>query len=266
MNEFWALFGQMRWQDLTDIALVSFIIYKVIMMLKGTRAMHMLMGLGVLFIMLIISQRLDLLVVNWMINSFFSSLILVLIIIFQSDIRRALTRIGRGAFLATSSDPGSTMEEVVRAAEILASRKIGGIIVLERRVGLAEYVERGVRLDAVVSRELLVSLFQTSGPLHDGAVIIVGDRVEAARVVLPLSASPQIQPRHGTRHRASLGLAEQTDAVCVVISEERGQITVANGDRLIENLDTASLRNLLLELFEVGQRIKGRFFVRKRNA
>ncbi len=262
MEELVALFGQMRWQDALDILLVSFIIYKVILMVRGTRAMHMLLGLGVVFIMLIVSRWLSLLTINWLINSFLSSLILVVIILFQAEIRRGLARIGRKALFAPGADPGSTLEEVVRAAEAMAQRFTGALIALERRIGLGEYVDKGVRLDAAVSRELLVSLFQTSGPLHDGAVIISGDRIEAAKVVLPLSNATIPGPQVGTRHRAALGLAEETDAVCVVVSEERGEISLAVGNRLIRRLDPPSLRNLLLELFEVGRSRHRRFLVR----
>lgn len=260
MDGLWTLLAQFRWNDAADIALVSYIVYKLLVIVKGTRAMNMLGGLLVIFALLAISHFFDLLTVNWVINSFLSYLILILIILFQSDIRRALTRIGRGAVFSVNTDPGSTLEEVVRAAEMLASKRTGGLFVLERKVGLAEYVERGTRMDALVSRQLLVSIFQTSGPLHDGAVVITGDRIEAARVVLPLSASPQIKPRHGTRHRAALGLAEESDAVCVVVSEERGQMSVAVGDTLIEGVTTDSLRNLLLDLFEVGRRLRRRLF------
>ena len=247
------MFAQMRWQDAVDIALVSYIIYKIILMLKGTRAVHMLMGMGVVFALLLVSQYLNLLTINWIINTFLSSLILVVIILFQVEIRRALARIGRRAFLAVGTDESSTLEEVVRASQSMAAVKTGALIVLERRIGLAEYMERGIRLDSRVSRELLITLFQTKAPLHDGAVVITGDRIEAAKVVLPLSGAPAAGVNIGTRHRAALGLSEETDAVCVVVSEERGQISLAVGGKLTRPLEAAGLRNLLLELFEVGR-------------
>lgn len=260
MNEVLVLFTQITWRDLADIALVTFVVYQGILLVKGTRAMHMLMGLGVVFVTLVVSQLLGLLTINWIINSFLSSLILVVIIIFQNDIRRALARMGRGPFFGPDKDPASTLEEVVRCAVGLASRMTGGLMVLERHIGLNDYVEIGTRLDAEVSRELLIQLFQTSGPLHDGAVMISGDRVQAARCVLPLSANPNVGRHLGTRHRAALGLSEETDAVCVVVSEERGRVSVAVAGKLTPDLDAVALRNLLHELFEVGQRQRRRFF------
>jgi diadenylate cyclase len=260
VNEFLILFTQITWRDALDIAMVTFVVYQTILLVKGTRAMHMLLGLGVVFVALIVSQLLGLLTINWMINSFLSSLILVVIIIFQNDIRRALARMGRGPFFGSEKDPASTLEEVVRTAVGLASRMTGGLMVLERHIGLNDYVEIGSRIEAVVSRELLIQIFQTSGPLHDGAVIISGERLLAARCVLPLSANPALGRHLGTRHRAALGLSEETDAVCVVISEERGRVSVAVGGKLTPDLDAVALRNLLFELFEVGTRRRRKFF------
>lgn len=260
MSEFFILITQITWRDLLDIAMVTFVIYQAILLVKGTRAMHMLLGLGVVFVALIVSQLLGLLTINWIINSFLSSLILVVIIIFQSDIRRALARLGRGPFFGGEKDPASTLEEVVRTAVGLASRMTGGLVVLERHIGLNDYVEVGTRIDAMVSRELLIQIFQTSGPLHDGAVIIGGERLLAARCVLPLSANPALGRHLGTRHRAALGLSEETDAVCVVISEERGRVSVAMGGKLTPDLDAVALRNLLFELFEVGTHRRRNFF------
>jgi diadenylate cyclase len=236
--------------DLADIGLVAFVVYQGIMLVKGTRAMHMLLGLGVVFVTMVVSQQIGLLTINWLINSFLSSLILVVIIIFQNDIRRALARLGRGPFFAQGADPTGAIEEVVRAAVGLASRMTGALIVLERHIGLGDYIEGGVKLDATVSRELLVSLFQTVSPLHDGAAIISENRLKAARCVLPLSVNPSLGRHLGTRHRAALGLSEETDAVAVVVSEERGRVAVAVGGQLTPDLDAVALRNLLLELFD----------------
>jgi len=264
MNEILALFAQMRWQDAADILLVSFVIYQVILLVKGTRAMQMILGLGVVVATLVVSQLLQLETINWILNSFLSSIILVIIILFQSDIRRALSRMGQGPFFAAGADPSPTLEEVVRTAVSLASRMMGGLIVLERNVGLADFVETGTKLDARVSRELMVSLFQPPGPLHDGAVIVRGERIVAARCLLPLSTNPNLGRHLGTRHRAGLGLSEESDAVCVVVSEERGRVSVAVGGKLTPDLDAAALRNLLFELFEVGEHKRGRFWLWRR--
>ncbi len=251
MGEILALFAQMRWQDVVDILLVAFVIYHVILLVKGTRAMQMILGLGLVFLAMVISRRLELETINWIVGNFLSSFILVIIILFQSDIRRALARMGRGPFFASGAEASQTLEEVVRSAVSLASRMLGGLIVLERHMGLADYAERGTLVDARVSRELLVSIFQPPGPLHDGAVIISGDRIKAARCLLPLSTNPNLGRHLGTRHRAALGLSEESDAVCVVVSEERGRVSVAVDGRLTPDLDAAALRTLLFELFEV---------------
>jgi len=253
MDEIFALFAQMRWQDALDILLVAFVVYHVILLIRGTRAMQMVGGLGVVLAVLVMSRYLELETVNWIINSFFSSIILVIIILFQADIRRALSRMGQGPFFGSGSEASATLEEVVRTAVSLASRMMGGLMVLERNTGLVEYVETGTKVDARVSRELMVSLFQPPGPLHDGAVVIRGDRIVAARCLLPLSTNPNLGRHLGTRHRAALGLSEDTDAVCVVVSEERGRVSVAVGGKLTPDLDAAALRNLLFELFEVGE-------------
>lgn len=260
MGELLALFAQMRWQDIADILLVSFVVYQVILLVKGTRAMQMILGLGVVVVTLVVSQLLKLETINWILNSFLSSIILVIIILFQSDIRRALSRMGQGPFFATDTDLSPTLEEIVRTAVSLASRMMGGLIVLERGVGLADFVETGTKLDARVSRELLVSLFQPPGPLHDGAIIIRGESIVAARCLLPLSTNPNLGRHLGTRHRAALGLSEESDAVCVVVSEERGRVSVAVDGKLTPDLDAAALRNLLFELFDVGERKRRRFF------
>lgn len=264
MTELLGLLKQIRWHDLADIALVSFVVYKVIMLLKGTRAMQMLFGLGIIFICMVIIQELNLITANWIINSFLSSIVLVVIVLFQSDLRRALARVGRGPLWPGGDDSRSTLEEVGRASVTLASRMTGAIIVLERRIGLGDYVEGGVALNAEVSRELLVSLFQTTGPLHDGAVIIRGKTVLAARCVLPLTTS-KVGRNLGTRHRAALGLSEQTDAVCVVVSEERGRVSVAVRGKLTQDLDAKALQRLLSQLFDAGKR-RGRWLLAKESS
>ncbi|KIX12028.1 diadenylate cyclase CdaA [Dethiosulfatarculus sandiegensis] len=261
MSEVIALLSQMRWQDVADIALVTFVVYQVILMVRGTRAMHMLLGLGVVLVMLVVSKQLGLYTIGWLINSFLSSLILVVIILFQSDIRRALANIGTGSFFGSNIDHKSTIEEVVRASVNLATRMTGGLIVMERQIGLADYTGSGVDINADVSRDLLVQLFQTSGPLHDGAVVISRDKIEAARCVLPLAASLQL-PRHlGTRHRAALGLSQETDAVCIVISEERGRVSLAVSGELKQDLEASALRDHLTQLIGEKQKKPPKWFI-----
>ncbi|MCB2185691.1 MAG: diadenylate cyclase CdaA [Deltaproteobacteria bacterium] len=250
-----ALFRQISWSDIVDIACVAFVVYQTILLVKGTRAMNMLVGLGLVLVTLMVSQYFNLHTINWLLQSFLSYLVLVLIILFQNDIRKALAQIGRRPFLTRTAESLDCLEEVVRSAVNLASRMTGALIVLERRIGLADYVQAGVPLNASVSRELLVQLFQTSGPLHDGAVIIRGDTILAARCMLPLASGSGLL-QMGSRHRAALGLSEEADAVCVVVSEERGRVSVAQGGELTKDLDTNQLRNLLHELMELGERKK----------
>ncbi len=265
MVDFLAPFYQLRWLDLLDIALVAYVVYKVIMLVKGTRAMQMLAGLGLVLLTMVVAQQLHLVTIHWIIQSFLASLILVIIILFQSDIRKALARMGRGPFSASHEDVAATLEEVVRTTVGLASRMTGALIVLERRIGLADYADSGVRLDSRVSRELLISIFQVTSPLHDGAVIISGNRMISARCVLPLSANVQSGRKMGTRHLAALGLTEETDAVAVVVSEERGRVSVAVGEKLTPDLDAVALSSLLFELFQVPGKKRSRFLPRERN-
>ncbi len=252
MSSLWGLVGQLRWQDALDIAIVAFVVYHIILLLKGTRAMHMLFGLGLVVVVWAISGQLQLVTTHWLIQSFLSSIVLVLIILFQADIRRALARVGRRpAFGAHYEQTASSVEEVVRAAVVLAARMTGALIVLERRIGLAEYMRSAVRLDARVSRELLVSIFQVSGPLHDGAVVISEGKVVAARCMLPLAANPPSGREFGTRHRAAIGLSQETDAAVVVVSEERGWISLAVEGRLKMNMDAGELEAELKELMGI---------------
>ena len=265
MTDLLAPFYQLRWLDLVDIGLVAFVIYKIILLVKGTRAMQMLAGLGVVLLTLVVARWLHLVTIHWIIQSFLASLILVVIILFQSDIRKALARMGRGPLLAAGHEQkAATLEEVARTAVALASRMTGALIVLERRIGLADYVDTGVRLDAKVSRELLMTIFQVTTPLHDGAVIISEDRIIAARCVLPLSTSSDGSRQVGTRHLAAMGLTEETDAVAVVVSEERGRVSLATGGKLTQNLDAVALNNQLAELFQVGTKSPRRIWGRER--
>ena len=255
MHEIWTIFSQMRWQDLVDIILVAFVIYQLLLLVRGTRAMHVLIGLLVILALLALSRWMELMTVNWIISSFLSSLLLVLVILFAGDIRRALARLGQGAWNVSGPDSTSVVEAALRAAATLASTKTGALIVFERRIGLAEYHESAVALNGEVSQELLVQIFQTSGPLHDGPVIIGGDRIIAARCILPLSATVRLVKHLGTRHRAALGLSEETDAVCLVVSEERGWMSLAVGGELHTDLDSNELRSRLHRLMKVEKLI-----------
>ncbi|MDP6559403.1 MAG: diadenylate cyclase CdaA [Candidatus Binatia bacterium] len=241
------VFTQLRWQDAVDIGIIACAIYWLIHMIKGTRAMQMVIGLVVVLLAYIFSQMFGLFTFHWIMGNFLGSIILVVIVIFQSDIRRALTQVGVAPLFSGGDrvERGQLLEEISKAVVALAGRKIGGLIVLEREVGLNEYVNVGTHLDARVSRELIESIFLPSSPIHDGALIIQNGRITAAGCFLPLSVNQELDKTLGARHRAAAGLTEESDAVVVVVSEENGGISLAVDGKVARNLDGAKLRNSL---------------------
>jgi len=244
-------FDQLRWQDLIDILIVSFIIYKILILVKGTRAARMLIGVGVLLAISLFSRFLELYTLDWLIQSFWTQIVLVLIILFHPEIRKALAQMGQTPFLHrfTSAGEMKSIEEIVKASQSMANKKIGALIVFEREVSLSEYVEIGVPLDAKVTKELLLSIFHPTSPIHDGAVIIKGNRVVAAGCFLPIKLGSGLSKTYGTRHRAAVGITEETDAIAVIVSEETGSISVAVNGELESFLDMAKLREKLTNLF-----------------
>ncbi len=242
---------QIRWQDILDILLVAVILYSVLLIIKGTRALKILIGLLILLIIFLLSGYLGLYTMDWLIQSLWAQIVLALVILFQPDIRRALAKMGEARFLPslTSAEELRSLEEIVRASVALANRKIGALFVIERETNLEDFIEVGTPLDAKVSHELLLSIFHPTSPIHDGAVVIRGNRIIAAGCFLPLSLSAAISKTYGTRHRAGIGLSEETDAIVIIISEETGAISTAVGGRLEKNLDMGSLRNFLTETF-----------------
>lgn len=245
------LFTQIRWQDFLDIGLIACGVYWIIHVIRGTRAVQMLVGLVVIFVAYLGSQTLELYTLNWVLDNFLSSVLLVIVVLFQNDIRRALTEVGRGSLFSVRERViyEQVLEEVIKAAVFLAQRRIGALIVIEREVGLNEYVEGGISIDGRVSKELLCSIFFPPSPVHDGSVVIQKGRLAAAGCFLPLTLDPTVSKNLGTRHRAAIGLTEETDAVVVVVSEEEGAVSVAREGRLTHNLDAETLRNVLQPLF-----------------
>ncbi|MBW1916414.1 MAG: TIGR00159 family protein [Deltaproteobacteria bacterium] len=239
----------LRWQDGVDIILVAILIYQLILLLRGTQGIQVLAGMVILFLAYWGARRLNLFTLEWVLESFVKSFLLIVIILFQADIRRVLSRMGRRAIIRPSIPVPKALEEICAAADSLASKKIGGLIVLERQAQLNDYLEGAIRLDALVTRELLTSLFWPHTPTHDGAVIVQGDLIIAAGCVLPLSRRPGIDKTMGTRHRAGLGITENTDAVALIISEERGQVSLAQGGKMIPNLSRVQLLQTLEEIF-----------------
>lgn len=240
----------LRWQDVMDIAIIAFISYQVINLIRGTRAAQMLMGLVIVFATYLGSQYFELHTLNWVLDNFLASMILVIVVIFQNDLRRALTQVGAGRSFAGPERVAyeQVIEELIRAVVALASRRIGALVVIERDVGLNEYIEVGTRLEARVSRELMQSIFLPQSPIHDGALIIQGGRITAAGCFLPLTANPNVSKTLGTRHRAAIGLTEETDAVVIVVSEQEGTVSLVRGGRITRDVDPTTLRTTLQQI------------------
>lgn len=235
--------------DLFDIALVAFAIYWLLILIRGTRAVQILVGLLILISTGLLSERLELRATDWIIDTFLGSAVIIVIILFQQDIRRALARVGRGVFRGvTHSEETQILEEVVRATQILGQKRVGALIVLERETQLSDLIEAGVALDAEVSHELLVSLFLPYSPLHDGAVVLQDGRIAQAGCILPLTLRSDLPDGLGTRHRAAVGITEETDAVVIVVSEETATLSVVYSGEMLRDLDGPRLRESLRDI------------------
>lgn len=253
MNWLSELFARppVAWRDLLDVAIVSILIYEVLKLIRGTRAAQMAVGAGLIVGLLFLSQAAHLETVNWLIRNMVGYIVFAAIVLFQSDIRRALAHFGRTPFfrlLAKSDGAEESVEEIVVAASMLADRRVGAIIAVEREIGLRNYIEGGIPLDARVTYDLLVAVFQPTSPLHDGAVIIQEDRIAAAACFLPLTVNPRLSRELGSRHRAAIGLTEESDAVAVVVSEETGQISLVLDGRIDRTVSPDELRSRLRRL------------------
>jgi diadenylate cyclase len=240
---------EFHWWDALDILLVAFIIYQLLQFIRGTHAVQMALGAIVLVVLFWTSLLLNLETVNWLLRTFLPFLVFGIIVIFQSEIRKVLAHLGKTPFLgvAGAKHKEEVMDEVVLAATTLASRKTGAIMVLEREMGLRSYIETGIALDAVLTYDLLINVFTPDTPLHDGAVIIQANRIAAAACFLPLTVNPELSRTLGSRHRAAIGLSEDTDAVAVVVSEETGVISLVEGGRISRELDGKALKAALVQ-------------------
>ena len=248
IDHFIGVFRSIQFKDIIDILVVAFLIYRILLLLQGTKALQMLAGLTVIILLYFFSEILELLTLNWILHTFMSSLLILIIIVFQDDIRKALAKIGTVPIARIQTEYSFGIEEVVKAVTKLAEKKIGALIVFEREISLKDYLEGAVLLDAKVSEELLISIFNPKSPLHDGAVVISGGKIVAAGVVLPLSTNPDIAKDLGTRHRAGIGITEVSDAVVVIVSEERGEISLAVGGKISRDITPATLRKMLSQL------------------
>lgn len=237
----------LTWRDLIDVLAVTFVVYYLLRLIRGTRAVQMLLGMVFVGFLYYAARWFELPTLETILESLLIFLPVAIIVLFQQEIRRALATFGSNPLLGLTKQEKveSTFEEVVVAATALSSRRIGALIVIERTEGLRNYVENGIVLDAKVSFDLLMNIFTPDAPLHDGAVIVQEDRIAAAACFLPLSNDPNLSKEYGTRHRAALGITEETDAVAVVVSEETGTISIAAEGEMIRELDSRTLRNFL---------------------
>jgi diadenylate cyclase len=239
------------WRDAVDILVVSILIYEVLKLIRGTRAVQMAIG-GAVFVGLFYGSRwAHLETVNWLIRTAAGYVVVAFIVLFQADIRRGLAHLGRAPFFryfTKAEAAAESVEELAVAAGMLSAQRIGAIIAIERQIGLRNYVEGGIPLDAELTYDLIVSIFQPSSPLHDGAVIVQENRVAAAACFLPLTVTPKLSKEFGSRHRAAIGLTEENDSVAIVVSEETGTISVAVDGQIERGLDTDSLRARLRSL------------------
>jgi diadenylate cyclase len=254
------LLTQLRWQDFFDILFVFLIIYRLLLLIRGTRAVQILTGLGMVSVAFILSDYLKFFVLNYLLRQFFDYLFLIVIILFQDEIRRALANVGRNPFLSGPSAQQravTVLDEVAKAAKLLAAKRIGALIVLERQHGLKNYSEGATEIDAKVTAELLLSIFHSSSPIHDGAVIIEGSKILSAGVFFPLTLESEMDRNFGTRHRAAIAITQETDAVVVVCSEERGEISLVEYGDIIRNLNTVQLKERLHACFDLtaGERV-----------
>jgi uncharacterized protein (TIGR00159 family) len=240
--------------DTLDILIVAAGVYLLLLLIKGTRAEQMTLGLLILVMVWLLSEQLELPTLSFLLDNFLNWGVLIVIVIFQHDIRRGLTRVGRGFFSGGPRQSPLAIEEIVRACQALAQRRVGALLVIEREVNLEEYLELGTLLDAELTRDLLVAVFLPYSPLHDGAVIVRQSRIAASGCILPLAMRANIPSTLGTRHRAALGIAEESDAVAVVVSEETGRISLIVGSEIVEGLDGPRLRQ---ELFRLAENLPG---------
>jgi diadenylate cyclase len=238
-------------RDLIDIALVAFIIYRSLLLMRGTRGVQMTFGIVMLLLFYWATRFWMLTAVGWLLSQVLTYIVFAIIVLYQNEIRRGLAGMGKTSIWGHHRRQGKNgFDEIVLAATTLASKKIGALVIIERDIGLRNYVESGIALDAVLTYDLLVTIFSPNTPLHDGAVIVQQKRILAARCFLPLTLDPYLSKELGTRHRAAIGITEETDAVAIIVSEETGTISLANGGQITRDLDGTSLRAALQNAME----------------
>ncbi len=247
MRTLLAQWPSMSVNSLVDILLVAVVIYGLLMLIRGTRAAPMLVGVGVLALAVYLARVGELRTVNWLVGTLLPYAVFALIVVFQAEIRQALARLGRSLALNRNSG-ADAYDDIVMAANLFSQNQTGALIVIEREIGLRTFIESGVPLDARLSYDLLATIFRPSAPLHDGAVIVQKDRISAAACFLPLSTDPVLSTQLGTRHRAGIGITEETDAIVVIVSEETGAISLAVAGKIERQISVDQLRQRLGQL------------------
>lgn len=243
----------MEWQDYLDILLLTFIFYRILTLVKGTRTIPILLGFSLVLALYLFSNIFQLEAIGLVLNSLANSLVLVLVILFQAEIRNALAQFGLITFFSgVANFNKDVIDEAIQGAFMMSRERIGALIVFEREVGLRNFIEKGTSLDAVTNKEILLSIFRSTSPLHDGAVIIDRKgRLAAARCLLPITSNTKISPILGTRHRAAIGLTEETDAVVLVVSEERSEVSLSYKGELMRESSHQNIKTLLFDLMDV---------------
>jgi diadenylate cyclase len=252
MSQLWAQWPEVSLTPVIDVLVVAFIVYQFLMLIRGTRATPMVAGIAVMALGFYLARRWNLATVNWLVGTLFPYIVFALIVVFAAEIRQGLAKVGRRLTLGRSATPegAEPYDDIVLAANLFSQNQTGALIVIEREIGLRTYIESGVPLDARLSYDLLATIFRPSAPLHDGACIVQKDRIAAAACFLPLSMNPVLSTQMGTRHRAGIGITEETDAVAVIVSEETGQIALAVGGHVERDLTVEELRRRLSELLQ----------------
>ena len=252
------LWDSLGWTDVLDIGILSFILYRTLKVLQGSRALQILLGLAFILLLFLVSEQLGLTSIHWLLEELLVYIVLAVIILFQADIRRGLARAGGILPSFRSATEVSMLEELTKASFTLASRRMGALIAIERAANLDEFIDPATQLDAQVSHELLQAVFHPTSPLHDGAVVIRDGRLAAAQVFLPLSLSKEVSRFYGTRHRAALGLTEETYAIVLIVSEERGSVSVVQDGQITPTSDANELRERLQSIFATHEPTEAR--------
>lgn len=254
LEQFVFFIGQVRIEDVLDVLLVWLVVYKVLILIRRTGTIQMLSGMGILALGYILSIWLDLHTFNWLLEKFFSNLFVIVVILFQGEIRRALAQIGSNPFFSDISAVRETqiVEEIAKGLQQMAERGYGALVVIEREILVDYHIELGTEIDAAVSAELLVSIFQPSTPMHDGAVLIRAGKIHSAGCFLPLSKNPALDKNLGTRHRAALGLTEETDAFVFIVSEESRSMGIVQSGQLRTNVQIGDIRRALYKAYDLN--------------